>query len=302
MGGSGVDQLWLDNEASEVIYDAGADAARNVHRVATFSDLYVGSNWAGRPSRELLGQRLWDPAVPSGGPTYASFAGKPLFGPSGPHPNDVRQGGLGDCYWTAALGAVAKTMPLVIRQTVADLGDGTFGVHFYGNGQSVFLRLDADLPAYGSIPAYAGLGHADSMWVAILEKAWAFFRKDQGTYGSIIGGWPEQTYRALGLSTQVNASTTFNTPQRMVQAIGKLLNRGDAVSFVTKAGSTTLEQLHVYMVSRVWTDSSGTTWLTLRNPWGTDGVGSDGVEDGYVTLSASETFKSYDQVAGARLA
>ncbi|WP_428939069.1 C2 family cysteine protease [Fontivita pretiosa] len=302
MGSSGVDQLWLDAEATEVIYDAGADAPRNVHRVATFSDLYIGFDWVDHPSRELLGQKIWDPAVPSPGPMYVSFAGKPLFGPAGPHPDDIRQGGLGDCYWMAALGAVARTMPEVIRQTVVELGDGTFGVHFYKNGQNVFLRLDADLPAYGSSPAYAGLGHGDSMWIPILEKAWAFFRKGQGTYASIEGGWPEQTYWALGLSTQVNASTTFNSPQRMIEAINELLSRGDAVSFVTKQDSTTLVGLHVYMVSRVWTDASGTTWLTLRNPWGSDGTGGDGVEDGYVTLTAADAFKSYDQVAGGRLA
>ena len=74
-------------------------------------------------------------------------------------------------------------------------------------GDSVFVRVDA--PARQTrrhrLPALRQLGAQGSMWVAIMEKAYAFFRTGEGTYQSIEGGWMTEAYTALG----VHSTSTF---------------------------------------------------------------------------------------------
>jgi hypothetical protein len=50
---------------------------------------------------------------------------------------------------------------------------------------------------------------------------------------------------------------------------------------------------------------SGWTWgvtgVRVRNPWGSDGVGSDGADDGYVTVTGDELFGSLGSIAWGRV-
>jgi hypothetical protein len=60
------------------------------------------------------------------------------------------------------------------------------------------------------------------------------------------------------------------------------------------------------MVDRVITNPDGTTSVRIRNPWGDDGPGVGSAQDsnphdGYLTLSATDLFQAYDQVAGGRM-
>ena len=49
---------------------------------------------------------------------------------------------------------------------------------------------------------------------------------------------------------------------------------------------------HQYTVTGFTVNGSGTvTSITLRNPWGADGAGNDGVDDGYVTLTPAKSFQ-----------
>ena len=61
------------------------------------------------------------------------------------------------------LSAIAGTNPAVIRQTVCDLGDGTFAVNMHGwFGMDVYVRVDADLWAIETkaegVEPMAGIG------------------------------------------------------------------------------------------------------------------------------------------------
>ncbi|MFM8930825.1 MAG: C2 family cysteine protease [Gemmataceae bacterium] len=204
------DTYWLDAEASETIADLepAERALGAVHRVAAFRtntsqldrDPNNGVNQDRAPvseviSRELGVGNLMDPAVgfkdKDAGLGLTSFRANPLFPQVGPGPEDIRQGQLGDCYFLSTLGAAASIRPERVRQLVADLGDGTYAVHFHNaNGTDAFIRVDGDLwTDPNGNPFYAKLGRENSTWVAILEKAWAFHRHNQSSASISRGGY-----------------------------------------------------------------------------------------------------------------
>src|SRR6185312_11532202 len=87
----------------------------------------------------------------------------------------------------------------LIRQNVVDFDDGTYGVRLGNN----FYRVDNELPvanlANGAVSSNltnAGLGAQNSMWAAIVEKAYAHYR-GSNTYASVAGGGSTEVFNAF---------------------------------------------------------------------------------------------------------
>ncbi|HEV7298222.1 MAG TPA: C2 family cysteine protease [Tepidisphaeraceae bacterium] len=297
IGGAGRDSFWTD--ARETIRDASADELANaVRRVTSFAPVGVQQGdkvKLTKVSTELTGQNLTDPTVTTGVTGYANFAAKPLFASTGPSADDVAQGYLGDCYYLATLASIADTDPAAIRDRVVELGDGTYAVQFDRKGVNVFVRVDGDLPMANNALAYADLGRERSTWVAIMEKAFAYFRTNVASYGSIEGGWMDEASTALGIASQsiFNASSVGT----LMNALTDALASGKAVTFATLPTWKDIEFVpaHAYQVVCVTLAPTGdATSVTLRNPWAIDGyVSRDGVQDGYVTLSPLQVYKSF---------
>lgn len=266
-GGAGHDIVWADRSgtARDTITDASAyEAARTVRLVTTF---------ANRVDKTLDSDRIADPTDQA---SYRSFAGKPLFAATGPTAADIDQGQLADCWLLGQLGAVAQSSPLAIRATVADFGDNTYGVALGGS----FYRIDADLPVYpgGTTPKFANLGVGGSLWVAMVEKAYAIHRyavssgNPRGRYGDLDYGDPGETLRALdatgvAFGYYTDAATAGFTTDLLAKWNGK-----QSLSFST--GYSTPAQLaacHTYTVTAVTRDATGAvTSFRVRNPWGPD--------------------------------
>lgn len=299
-GGDGFDSFWTDSNRSEIITDATADewAGGGVNRVAAFypnpGAASLASNEAIAGSRDLGADDLPDPKPVgvTGAATYTGFSGLPLFPTAGPRATDVKQGWIGDCYFLAPLASLAQENPDLIRRLVVELGDGTYAVRFRKDGSSVYVRVDNELVIWngGTTPLYAKLGPEGAMWVAIVEKAFANFRRGEGTYASIDRGWMNEAFGALGF-----ASETF--PRINGEAIDVLarakteLDKGAAVTWATghiPAGVPLIGD-HVYTIDDVQLDAEGQpAFIRLLNPWGFDGAGNDGADDGYVTLTAAQ--------------
>ena len=158
---SRVDDLAAIHPDPNVARDATAyELAHSVHYISRFSN---GAD------RSLDGEEIADPT--DAGATL-NFANRPLFGSGGPQRDDVVQGAADDGWLLAPLGAAAKAKPDSIRQSVASLGDGTYAVRlFSASGGAQYYRVDADLSVSGRNLAYAAMGHDDSLWAAIIEKA-----------------------------------------------------------------------------------------------------------------------------------
>lgn len=287
-GGDGIDSFWVD--ATDTIRDASRseNAARNVHRIAEFHQPYAETQWsASYVSTEIAGQNLDDPETTSYANGYAGFASVPLF-VDGAQYDDVVQGSVGDCYLLAALASLADTDPNVIEQMVAPLGDGTFAVRFFRDGREVYLRVDADLPirSDGS-PAYAKTGPDGEMWVPVVEKAYAHFRRGENSYASINGGWMADVYHEV-----TDMSTTLHWTSRTTD-LHDLLERSLAAGHAVTMGSYynphgPIVGSHAYMVKSVQTTADG-EMVTIYNPWGVDGRAWDQTpNDGLLRLTVEQ--------------
>jgi hypothetical protein len=174
-----------------------------------------------------------------------------------------------------------------------DLGDGTYAVQFKRNGTMMYVRVDADLP----VGPWSGLNFAHPsaggpMWVAIMEKAYAFFRTGAATYSSLNWGWTGAVMSDLGV-----ANKTFSTGgATLFDTLTDALANNKAIAAVT--GSTigadvALVHSHAYTIVATSIDSNGAKYVELRNPWGFDGAGWDSnVNDGLVTVTWAQ-FQTY---------
>lgn len=297
---AGRDTLWVDEVpaglggpvwVTDTVYGVDATLDR-VQRVRGF---------ANGADRTLDGDMIADPDAtvdPMGDPIpayYQNFAGRPLFADAGPARADVRQQNRGDCWLMAAAAAVATDNPHAVRHTVADAGDGTYLVRL---GDS-FYRVDADLPTWSLSldPRNAALGRQDSLWVAVVEKAYAHYLTGGAdhSYRSLDGDSPSGAAAALGLTAVEQAmygtifdpstsdTTLYGTPDGLGNELWTRWGAGQNVTLCTDAfvpDGSPLAANHCYAVTGVFVDNEGNpTSIRLYNPWGSELVVS--IEDAY---------------------
>jgi hypothetical protein len=262
-----------------------------VHTVAAAHVVVKPAPKATVAPKTQLPALMADPAVTDSSITYKNFSTLPLFSNAGPSVNDINQGDLGDCYFLSTLSAVAKVNPSAIRKDIVNNNDGTYTVNFTSGSTKKQIRVDADLPTWsdGEL-AYANFGAGRSLWVAVLEKAFADFRTGANSYGSIEGGWMSEAFSALGIKSQSTFAAASATA--LAKLMAKDLKAGDAATFGTGdtiTDSASLISDHAYEIDSVTVDKKGNPLsVTLRNPWGVDGIGSDGNDNGYVTLNLKQ--------------
>ena len=280
-GGYGSDTLWI-NSSSGSDQVVGATSADKVHRIGWFSN---------SADMTLDGDRIADPAT-TAGYAYRNFGSLTLFASTGPSLYDVQQGQIGDCYFLAGLGAIAQKVPTAIRQNIVDFNDGTFGVRL----GSKFYRVDSDLAVFnGSASlAYANFGAGGAAWVALYEKAFAHYRTGQNSYASIANGWSAEAFTAFGIRNGSSQASTFGNANYLINQMHNTWHSGSmlTVASLSVLNGGPLVANHVYIVTGFLRNTFGAiTHVILRNPWAVDGANiRDGVNDGNVTLSASELF------------
>ena len=287
IGGAGTDTYWMDASASEVITDLSAveKSAKHEHRVSGFLN---------GVSTSLNGQTFAEPATTDKSMVYKNFSSQPLFSDNGPSEDDINQGYVGDCWYLSSLSSVAKVSPDKISQSVVDLGDGTYAVQFTRNGQNVFARVDGNLPTWsGNSTAYASTKNSQggsALWVAIMEKAMTQYMGTIASYKNIDGGWMSTAYDSMGLSeNNIWASSSTDLVNQLNTALAA--NKAVTLGIGNVPAGAPLIGGHAYTVDHLNKDSNGNVIsITLRNPWGVDGAGNDGKNDGYVTVTPAQVF------------
>lgn len=112
-------------------------------------------------------------------------------------PNDIIQGGIGDCYFLSSLAALSERPERIKELFCSEKVNehGVYGANFYKNGIKMTVVVDDLIPCEGKGNEVAfARGNGPELWVVLLEKMWA---KIHGCYDRIAGGLEYETIRDL---------------------------------------------------------------------------------------------------------
>ena len=212
---------------------------------------------------------------PATGYTYQAAAGT-LFASGTPLYTDVKQGYLGDCYFIAALGTIAKSNPTAIENMFVNNGDGTWTVRFYSaTAAADYVTVNNRLPVNGSGNlVYSDCGQSapgggNVLWLALAEKAYAQWnetglegRDGSNTYTGIEGGWMSVVDGQVLGRAGSDYGVTASGKRIMIASLGA----NKAVTAGTNGNpGNGLYGGHAYLVVGY---SAGSDTFTLYNPWG----------------------------------
>jgi hypothetical protein len=301
-GGANADTLWIDKgqplNISGRIYAAPDDSVAN----ATSGDVVQAVvSFANGADRSLDFDDIADPTDMGANVRYTNTitpgntkGDNPLFDSGGPSSSDVNQNAIGDCWLLSGLAAITRADADVIRQNVVDFNDKTYGVRL-GNK---FYRVDSQLSKSGS-----KLGDDGEMWVPIVEKAYAHYRRGANTYASLNSGFSKDLFSALGL-TNVDSKALKNNDWTTAATMAAALYAKWQAGYALAIGSIAFINggYHEFSVERFVLNTAGkVASIVLRNPWGTDGhanfpafksAAGGTLDDGRFTVSISQLFNS----------
>ena len=110
-------------------------------------------------------------------------------------PADIKQGGLGDCYFLSSLAALAehpdRIRRLFLRHERNE--EGIYAVRHCKNGMRQMCMVDNYIPCKKGSPCFSRANGSET-WVLVLEKAWAKIHK---SYQRIKSGQTMNTIRDL---------------------------------------------------------------------------------------------------------
>jgi hypothetical protein len=202
--------------------------------------------------------------------------------------DEINQGGVGDCWFIASIGAELQKDPNFVQDHIHDNGNGTYTVTFYDDGKPVQVTVDGEIPTSpdgGATGAHTdpNWGADGPGWLAIYEKAYANFKG--GSYEDINGGWGDEGMSDLtGNDADGDDNGLMSGPS--LEDIQQSLNDGHPVTVGTRddAGfwwwqdddderidGGQLVSDHEYIVKEVDTMPDGSRQIVLLNPWGPSG-------------------------------
>lgn len=222
---------------------------------------------------------------------WGDFSALSLFGADGPGPDDVVQGGLGDCYFLSCLISLAAKQPGRILSMFSPVGGPVLAPRYRANYEIMGLLIDSWLPIYRAgfdVPAYAkdGAGGKE-IWAPMLEKAYAI-RYCRSNFGLMDrGGQMADVFTRLGFTGRSQCTNGWSV-DGFLGAVSGLLASGAPATFATSAfADKPLVAGHTYSIL----DVEGLS-LRCRMTWGCDVPGGwanpwpDGCNDGFVSLPA----------------
>jgi len=250
-----------------------------------------------------------EPKVNSAVTQWKNFSANPLFSAGGPSPKDVAQGQVGDCWFLASLAEVAQRDPSVITNSIHQRADGTYDVLFHTSATTTIdEHVDGKLPedVYGNLE-YAKLGEGGCTWVAMIEKAFTYFRNRNiaADYATISGGWGRESLTALGAPSYSEVLPSIHSGQDLFNDVVWGLIFNTSMDFGIGGNAGPLVNSHEYSVisARV---QNGVNQIEVRNPWGynpnyTHNANYNATNDGYIWVNANAVFAQLNEFVTASL-
>lgn len=232
-----------------------------------------------------------------------------VIGTSGINWNDVQQGELGNCYFLAALAAIANARPEILDNMFVDKhlwSENIFKTRWFFGGQESIVTVDNMIPAgdYGTFFTHQSL--TGEFWTVILAKTWA---KIYGNFKAVEAGNSDVVIRAITGS----ASEYLLMPQQTADKLWNILLKGTQQKFPTGAGTGSvgnptaygLAVGHAYAVMGARVDETYGKVVEMYNPWGSDNYNGsvpnteaiNGPNKGKFTMTFAEFMDAYDEVS-----
>jgi hypothetical protein len=207
----------------------------------------------------------------------------------------VNQGGVGDCYFLAALAGLADHNPAAIQRMIRENSNGTFTVSFPGRSPVTVAR-----PTEAEI----GLGataNSDGIWVTVMEKAYARLRDSDTDYEAIDGGSVSEGIEALTGKSTTTWNISLHGNDSVRSEIATALSEGRVVTanirpelFSNASRREGMPTRHVYTIMGV---DPSTHEIIVRNPWGSGGPNGDGIhrftQDRFCSLFRTVAFQDH---------
>lgn len=216
--------------------------------------------------------------------------------------DDVVQGSIGNCFFVAALSAVAHANPDAIKNAIKDNGDNTYTVRFFQNGRSVNVTVDGDLAqsSFGS-QRYGKSRTSNELWVGLMEKAYAQWK---GGYDA-IGNGGQSSDVTLAITGRASAWSSTASPallNRLFDDVKRSAAANRPMTAPTHPKGTSVDYSgtgvyawHMYTVLGA-VEENGQKYIQLRNPWGRSEHGSDGKDDGIFKMKLEDFGRLYQGV------
>lgn len=192
---------------------------------------------------------------------------------------DIAQGTLGNCYYLALLGGIARQQPEYIEQMIIDNLDNTYTVRFHtidGKEKSVTVDNKFWLDKNNK-PVYSQIADQDAQeietWVMIIEKAWAKWHKG---YEHTEGGNAKKDDFAIALTGEhreyLDLSETENEAEFFEKMYEHFVKNNLPITFGSKAATEegddpVLQTNHAYILKDL---SYQNKKVNLYNPHGKD--------------------------------
>lgn len=191
-----------------------------------------------------------DTANPAAGPAIGTYKVTPgEFFIDGAAVNEIRQGGIGDCYLVAALANIASTgnnafngMVTANSSASAPAAEKTWGIRFFdSNKQAHWVTVNSELPYDAEGSSMIGSSRTPGeLWVPLFEKAYTQVnetgilprdeRIGESVYAAVEGGYADPLFSLLG-KTVLSYS---NNPEPFNNLItNRLVEPSDAASVIT---------------------------------------------------------------------
>ena len=211
-----------------------------------------------------------------------------LFG-KGISPDDIIQGNVSNCWFLAAACSIADVDPGLVEKAFHNRSNdlnaaGVYAVDFYTLGVPHTVVVDDFLPMTKSeetsslANTFASVGPDQSLWGAILEKA---FAKLVGNYLHTSGGLMAYGVRRIIGGPYEN----FDHPDSNAEDLWKELiaheDKKDVITAGTGGGNDTetnkfgLVLGHAFSVLGTKVLSNGVRLVKIRNPWGAESFKGD---------------------------
>lgn len=249
-------------------------------------------------------------------------SGDPLYR-RGIHANDIDQQSIGDCYFVAALAAVASKDTDLIRSAISGPNpDGTYTIRLYEEQDGAlvprFITVNDEFPDLEKwdnetktwVSGGGVLGRGDGeLWPRLMEKAYAhmlgdgdldlgYYRLNKGGNGAIglevITGSPGRTetddVTLDELQTMLDEGIPMPASQRHKPGSGFMGIGRDTGNY--EVGDDTIHTRHQYWVEEIRTDGT----IVVRNPWSYDGYEIEMTIDEF-----NEAFREVDFIETSEL-